>query len=81
MDIYLSTAKSMNNCSEKIAIMTYNVERNLTFASEAERNAVYSIFGNKNLNINLGDFMWYLSDVFTMGVQYGGRIAMCELFA
>jgi len=25
--------------------------------------------------------MWFLSDVFTMGVQYGKRTEMCELFA
>ena len=28
---------------------------------------------------HVGDFMWYLSDIFTMGVQYGGRTGMCEL--
>jgi len=27
----------------------------------------------------VGDFMWYISDIFTMGVQYGGRTEMCEL--
>ena len=27
MDIYLSTEKSMNNCSEKIAMMTTDIER------------------------------------------------------
>lgn len=33
------------------------------------------------MDINIGDFFWYLSDVFTMGVQYGRRTAMCNLFA
>ena len=26
---------------------------------------------------NIGDFMWYVSDIFTMGVQYGGRTDLC----
>ena len=28
---------------------------------------------------HVGDFMWYISDVFTMGVQYSKRTEMCEI--
>jgi hypothetical protein len=24
--------------------------------------------------------MWYLADVFSLGAQYGGRSAMCDIF-
>lgn len=26
-----------------------------------------------------GDFMFYLADVFTLGVQYGGRSTLCDM--
>jgi len=29
--------------------------------------------------INPGDFMFYLADIFTIGVQYGGRIELCNM--
>lgn len=25
------------------------------------------------------DFFWYLSDIYTMGVQYGDRTGLCEI--
>ena len=27
-----------------------------------------------------GDFMWYIADLFTLGVQYGGRTELCNIF-
>jgi len=35
--------------------------------------------GNTNMDIEQGDFMFYIADIFTMGVQYGTRTQMCEL--
>ena len=26
-----------------------------------------------------GDFMFYIADIFTMGVQYGGRKELCDI--
>jgi len=34
-------------------------------------------FGAQNMNIVQGDFMFYIADTFTMGVQYGHRGEMC----
>jgi len=28
-----------------------------------------------------GDLMWYIADVFTLGVQYGGRTEQCDIFS
>ena len=37
------------------------------------------MFGNKNYNIDHVDFMWFISDIFTMGVQYGQRSYLCNI--
>jgi len=29
--------------------------------------------------IDNGDFMFYIADTFTLGVQYGGRIELCDI--
>lgn len=29
--------------------------------------------------LNKKDFFWYLSDIYTMGVQYGDRTNLCEM--
>lgn len=36
-------------------------------------------FGSTSLDIVQGDFMFYIADIFTMGVQYGARTDMCTL--
>lgn len=28
-----------------------------------------------------GDFMFYVADTFTLGVQYGGRSDLCDIFS
>jgi len=32
-------------------------------------------------DLNTGDFFWYMSDIYTMGVQYGKRTELCEMIA
>ncbi len=29
-------------------------------------------------NTTIAEFMWYVSDIFTESVQYGGRTALCD---
>ncbi len=39
---------------------------------------VQGVFNSKG--IDNGDLMWYIADTFTLGVQYGGRIDLCDIF-
>jgi hypothetical protein len=34
----------------------------------------------ENQAMDNGDFMFYIADTFTMGVQYGSRSSMCDVF-
>lgn len=34
-------------------------------------------FESENMNIVQGDFMFFIADIITMGVQYGSRTTMC----
>ena len=63
--------------------MTSDIERKLKYGSDLVKLETYNIITNRTLTDisklpNIGDFMWYISDIFTMGVQYGGRVEMCE---
>ena len=62
-------------------MMTTDLERRLRFGTNDDVISIFDAFNVHQPNIDLGDFFWYLSDVFTMGVQYGGRTAMCDRFA
>lgn len=82
-DIYLSTLKSGDECPKQINLMTSDIERKLKYGSDEVKLATYNAITNKTLTDatklpNIGDFMWYISDIFTMGVQYGGRVEMCN---
>jgi len=82
-DIFLSTNKSGTKCPITINLMTADIERNLRFGDDKLKLATYNAITNKTLTDatklpNIGDFMWYISDIFTMGVQYGGRVEMCN---
>lgn len=83
-DIYLSTNKSSPECSKRIALLTADLERKYRFGTHAQKCTYYNMITGKiesdaSKLPHVGDFMWYVSDIFTMGVQYGGRTAMCEL--
>jgi len=79
MDIFLQTQKNLGGCHKEIAQVTQDIERVLLFNSTAEKNAMYDMFGNTNYLIDRRDFMWFISDIFTMGVQYGNRTYMCDI--
>jgi len=83
MDIYLSTNKSSPECPKRISLMTSDIERKLKFGGDQLRLDTFNNITNRTITTtsdlpNLGDFMWYISDIFTMGVQYGGRVEMCN---
>jgi len=81
-DIFLSTNKSGAKCPKTIALLTADIERKLMFGNSIEKLAVFNEVTQSSITMledlpNIGDIMWWLSDVFTMGVQYGGRTKMC----
>jgi len=79
MDIFLQTQKNLGGCHIEIAQVTLDIERVLLFNTTAEKEALYDMFGNKNYQIDHNDFMWFISDIFTMGVQYGNRTYLCDI--
>ena len=63
--------------------MTADIERNLKYGTDKQKLEIFNTVTGKNLTNaadipNIGDIMWYVSDIFTMGVQYGGRVEMCN---
>lgn len=68
LDILKSTFKSSWKCSEAVIVATKKIEYLLKTDKRAE---VMKTFGNPNVDINDGDFMFFIADIFTMGVQYG----------
>jgi hypothetical protein len=82
-DIYLSTNKSSPECPKNINLITSDIERKLKYGNDSLKLETFNTITNQALtNVaeipNIGDVMWYISDIFTMGVQYGGRVEMCN---
>ena len=77
-DIYNATSKS-DGCAAMVKNLTDEIDE--TWAT-GEPLFIYSMlekFGATNMNIVQGDFMFFIADIFTMGVQYGTRTEMCAL--
>jgi len=79
LDILQNTRKTFGGCEREIAMVTADIERVLSHGTAENITDLFDLFNNKNPNINHGDFMWFISDVFTMGVQYGHRKDMCAI--
>jgi len=43
-----------------------------------DKEIVWNSFDSQG--VDNADLMWYLADVFSLGAQYGGRSAMCDIF-
>jgi len=83
-DIFISTNKSGPECPKTINLMTAVIERTLRFGNSTSKLSLYNSITFKTLTDvaqlpDIGDIMWYISDIFTMGVQYGGRTEMCSI--
>jgi len=77
-DIYNATSQSAG-CSEMIAKITSDIDNVFLKGTLNDKLFLLNRFAVINPDITHGDFMWYLADMFTMGVQYGGRTEMCSL--
>lgn len=63
--------------------MTNDIERKIKYGNDTLKLSTYNTITGKTLtNVadlpNIGDIMWYISDIFTMGVQYGHRTELCD---
>ena len=80
-DIFTATSKSGPECPQRIqSIIDYVDQTFLLDPSDAQYQEVMTIFGT-DTGCNQGDFMFYLADIFTIGVQYGGRVELCNKMA
>jgi len=50
----------------------------MTKGSAKEKQNMFQKLGNENPDVEYFDFMFYVADIFTMGVQYGTRTQMCS---
>ena len=73
LDIYLATQESGAACSQNILAVTSQIDAIMTNGTTAEKQDLFKKMGNENPDIEYFDFMFYVADIFTMGVQYGTR--------
>ena len=79
LDIYNATLRSGAACPAAIKNITDYIENAITDKLlPADKEFVQGVFNSAG--IDNGDLMWYIADTFTLGVQYGGRIELCDIF-
>ena len=49
------------------------------FEADLNIDVICEIFEIDPQDLDKRDFFWFLSDIYTMGVQYGDRTGLCEL--
>lgn len=79
LDIYTATARSGEACPASIKNITDYLEMAITDKLTPEdKQFVHGVFNSAG--VDNGDFMFYVADSFTLGVQYGGRTELCDIF-
>ena len=75
--LYTSMSKSGATCpSQVVAQYTYIEEQ---FAQGTNIDEICTIFNIDPTQLNQKDFFWFLSDIYTTGVQYGDRTNLCAM--
>ena len=75
LDIFMRTDQSEPACPSAIRLATAIAEKELQTPEGTER--IKQLF-EIDIAINNADFFFYYADIFTMGVQYGSRVSMCD---
>lgn len=57
--------------------VTKSIDDAFTSTNPNQMELLVAAFGITYPDVNHGDFMFYVADIFTMGVQYGDRTGMC----
>ena len=78
LDLYLSSKKSMNNCAQRWAMVSADIERKLKYGSAEERQNITTHFGKQGLVIRNEDVMSFIGDLFAGSIQNGLRTQFCE---
>lgn len=79
LDIYTATERSGDVCPTNIKNITDFIEKAITGkGAPGDLELVQGVFNSKG--VDNGDFMFYIADTFTLGVQYGGRTELCNIF-
>lgn len=79
LDIWEATSRSGPGCPAAITNITNYVQLAITDQlTEQDKEIVWNSFDSQG--VDNADLMWYLADVFSLGAQYGGRSAMCDIF-
>ena len=80
MDVYLTTARCLNNTPQKIAMLSQDVERILLgLDSRYNRTDFLSNFGAKDGGINNGEFMYLVGDWAAGYIQGGNADGLCQI--
>jgi len=75
--LYTSMSKSGEDCPNQVTEQYTWIEKQ--FAANENIDEICNIFGIDPLKLNKKDFFWFLSDIYTMGVQYGDRTKLCDM--
>ncbi len=79
--IYLSANKSGSRCPATVQNLTKYVENNLYNNGSKWAQQFKSQFGNEAQQLSNEEFLWYFADTIAETIQYGGRTALCSMFA
>ena len=75
--LFTSLSKSGDLCPAQVVAQYTFIEQQ--FAQDTNINEICAIFGIDPTKLNKKDFFWYLSDIYTTGVQYGDRTNLCSM--
>jgi hypothetical protein len=70
-------SKSGDECPQQVIAQYTWIEEQ--FAADTNINEICEIFGIDPQELDKRDFFWFLSDIYTMGVQYGDRTGLCDM--
>lgn len=82
MDIYQATSRSGPTCPKVAQNITSYLDGILDNQKAGKGGDDWTnlknVFGITDTT-DPGDFMFYIADIFTLGVQYGGRVELCNI--
>jgi len=80
-DIYDASSKNGSECAVNIAMITADIERIIRVNDTARTNLTNALNGKGYHGFfpEIGDYMYYIADIWATGAQYGHRVAMCNM--
>ena len=70
-------SKSGEDCTNAVIEQYTWIEE--SFAQDKHIDEICMIFEIDQSTLDKRDFFWFLSDIYTMGVQYGDRTGLCDM--